>query len=118
MSVRPPTLDFPRHLGEAADFIEKSLDALLPQPVGPERRLIEAMRYAALGGGKRLRGFLVLQSGLLCGVARRSLGRVAAAVECVHAYSLAHDDLPAMDDDDVRRGMPSQIGRASCRERG
>ena len=107
MSVRAPALDFPRHLGEAADFVEESLDTLLPQAVGPERRLIEAMRYAALGGGKRLRGFLVLQSGLLCGVARRSLGRGAAAVECVHAYSLAHDDLPAMDDDDLRRGKPS-----------
>lgn len=107
MSTSLSAPDFPHRLSEAADFVEQSLDALLPKPAGPERRLIEAMRYAALGGGKRLRGFLVLQSGLLCGVARRSLGRVAAAVECVHAYSLAHDDLPAMDDDDLRRGKPS-----------
>jgi farnesyl diphosphate synthase len=65
------------------------------------------MRYATMGGGKRLRAFLVLQSGRLFGVDRRALGRVAAAVECVHSYSLVHDDLPAMDDDDTRRGKPS-----------
>jgi farnesyl diphosphate synthase len=94
-------------LAEAAAFVERSLDGLLPQPNGPEARLLEAMRYAALGGGKRLRAFLVLQSGRLFGVDRGALGRVAAAVECVHAYSLVHDDLPAMDDDDMRRGKPS-----------
>jgi len=94
-------------LAEAALFIERTLDTLLPQPAGPEARVLEAMRYAALGGGKRLRGFLVLQSGRLLGVDRRASGRVAAAIECVHAYSLVHDDLPAMDDDDMRRGKPS-----------
>jgi farnesyl diphosphate synthase len=94
-------------LAEAASFTEQSLDALLPPVGGPEARLLEAMRYAALGGGKRLRGFLVQQSGGLFGVDRRALGRVAAAVECVHAYSLVHDDLPAMDDDDLRRGKPT-----------
>lgn len=94
-------------LGEAASFVEGALDTLLPKPAGPESRLTEAMRYAALGGGKRLRGFLVLQAGRLFGVDRRGLARVAAAVECMHAYSLVHDDLPAMDDDDTRRGKPS-----------
>ena len=94
-------------LAEAAAFTERSLDTLLPPAGGPEGRLLEAMRYAALGGGKRLRGFLVQQSGRLFGVDRRALGRVAAAVECVHAYSLVHDDLPAMDDDDLRRGKPT-----------
>jgi farnesyl diphosphate synthase len=94
-------------LSEAALFVEQSLDALLPPIAGPEARVLEAMRYATLNGGKRLRGFLVLQSGRLFGVDRRSLGRVAAAVECVHAYSLVHDDLPAMDDDDLRRGKPT-----------
>lgn len=89
---------------EAASFTEATLDALLPRPAGPEGRLLEAMRYATLNGGKRLRAFLVLQSGRLFGVDRRPLGRVAAAVECLHAYSLVHDDLPAMDDDDLRRG--------------
>jgi len=98
---------FESALAEAAAFVEDSLDALLPQPIGPEARVLEAMRYAALGGGKRLRGFFVLQTGGLFGVDRGSLGRVAAAVECVHAYSLVHDDLPAMDDDDLRRGKPT-----------
>jgi len=92
---------------EAASFIEATLDALLPKPAGPEARLLEAMRYATIGGGKRLRAFLVLQSGRLFGVDRRVLGRVAAAVECLHAYSLVHDDLPAMDNDDMRRGKPT-----------
>jgi farnesyl diphosphate synthase len=92
---------------EAASFVEATLDALLPKPSGPEARLIEAMRYATMGGGKRLRAFFVLQSGRLFGVDRRALGRVAASVECLHAYSLVHDDLPAMDDDDMRRGKPS-----------
>src|SRR5258705_6490545 len=92
---------------ESASFVEATLDALLPKPAGPEARLLEAMRYATMGAGKRLRGFMVLQSGRLFGVDRRALGRVAAAVECLHAYSLAHDDLPAMDDDDLRRGKPS-----------
>ncbi|HEX3808413.1 MAG TPA: farnesyl diphosphate synthase [Rhizomicrobium sp.] len=94
-------------LGEAAAFIERTLDALLPKPAGPEARLMEAMRYTTLGGGKRLRGFLVLQSARLFGVDRGAAGRVGAAVECVHAYSLVHDDLPAMDDDDMRRGKLS-----------
>ena len=94
-------------LTESANFVERSLDAMLPAVGGPESRLLEAMRYSALGGGKRLRGFFVLQSGRLFGVDRGALGRVAAAVECIHAYSLVHDDLPAMDDDDLRRGKPT-----------
>jgi farnesyl diphosphate synthase len=65
------------------------------------------MRYAALAGGKRLRPFLVLQSARLCGVSGEAALRTAAAVEMIHAYSLAHDDLPAMDDDDLRRGQPT-----------
>lgn len=83
------------------------LDRLLPVDAKPARRLIEAMRYAALGEGKRLRPFLVVESAALFGVPRDWALRVAAAVECVHCYSLAHDDLPAMDDDDLRRGKPS-----------
>ncbi|NWH09270.1 MAG: polyprenyl synthetase family protein [Alphaproteobacteria bacterium] len=94
-------------LGETASLLDQTLDTLLPEPAGLEARLIEAMRYAVIGGGKRLRAFLVLQSGRLFGVDRRALARAAAAVECVHAYSLVHDDLPAMDDDDMRRGRPS-----------
>jgi farnesyl diphosphate synthase len=94
-------------LHEAAVFMEDVLREFLPEPMGPQSRLMEAMRYATLDGGKRVRAFLVLQSGRQFGVDRRALSRVAAAVECVHAYSLAHDDLPAMDDDDMRRGKPS-----------
>lgn len=81
-----------------------ALDALIPRPDGPEKRLISAMRYAALGPGKRMRPFLTIECGRLVGADERGLLRAACAVECVHAYSLIHDDLPAMDDDDIRRG--------------
>ncbi len=94
-------------LGETQIFMEEMLDLLLPRPDGPEKRLLEAMRYATLGAGKRLRAFMTLQTGRLFGVDRRALGRAAAAVECLHAYSLVHDDLPCMDDDDLRRGQPT-----------
>ncbi len=94
-------------LAEAATFIEATLDALLPKPAGPEARLMEAMRYATLSGGKRLRAFMVLQSGRLFGVDRRALGRIAAAIECLHAYTLVHDDLPAVEDAGLRRGAPA-----------
>ncbi len=94
-------------LESAVARVEAALDALLPLPEGPEVRLVEAMRYAALGGGKRLRAFLVLESAALLGVNDTCAARVAAAVEMLHAYSLVHDDLPAMDNDDLRRGKPS-----------
>ncbi len=94
-------------LRETAGFLEEVLAELLPDPVGPQSRVVEAMRYATLDGGKRIRAFLVLQTGRLFGVDRRALSRVAAASECVHAYSLVHDDLPSMDNDDVRRGKPT-----------
>jgi farnesyl diphosphate synthase len=90
-----------------AQEVERALDVLLPLPEGPEKRLIEAMRYAVLGGGKRLRGFLVMEVASLFSVAPACAARVAASVEMLHAYSLVHDDLPAMDDDDLRRGQPS-----------
>ena len=91
----------------AAREVEDEIKALLPIPEGREARLTEAMRYASLGGGKRLRPFLVLESAGLFGVARSSALRVAASVEMVHSYSLVHDDLPAMDDSDLRRGQPT-----------
>jgi len=94
-------------LGEAATFVERTLDALLPTPSGPEARLLEAMRYAAMNGGHRLRAFLVLQTGRLFGVDRRALGRAAAAVECVQAYAMAHDALPARDADAAADGKTS-----------
>lgn len=99
--------DIPAALAEHAATVEQAIDVLLPLPDGRERRLVEAMRYATLGGGKRLRGFLVMEVAGLFGVARASAARVAASVEMLHAYSLVHDDLPSMDDDDLRRGQPS-----------
>jgi farnesyl diphosphate synthase len=90
-----------------AQEIENAIDILLPLPDGQEKRLIEAMRYAVLGGGKRMRGFLVMEVASLFSVAPACAARVAASVEMLHAYSLVHDDLPAMDDDDMRRGQPS-----------
>jgi farnesyl diphosphate synthase len=94
-------------LPAAAEEIEAALDTLLPRPEGPEARLFEAMRYGAMGGGKRMRGFLVLEGARQFSVSRAAALRVAAAIEMLHAYSLVHDDLPAMDDDDLRRGKPT-----------
>lgn len=102
-----PSSALPSSLTRAAGVIEAALDALLGQPTGAEARLIESMRYASLNGGKRMRGFLVLEVSTLFGVAEAMAARVAASVEMLHAYSLVHDDLPAMDDDDLRRGLPS-----------
>jgi farnesyl diphosphate synthase len=100
-------LSLPRAMAAAAAEIDEAMDALLPRAEGPEARLFEAMRYAAVGGGKRLRGFLALEGARQFGVSRNAALRVAAAIEMVHAYSLVHDDLPAMDDDDLRRGKPT-----------
>ena len=83
------------------------IDGLLRVPSGLEARVYEAMRYSALAPGKRLRPLLVLASARLFGVDRRSALQVAAAIEMVHACSLIHDDLPAMDDSDLRRGRPT-----------
>src|SRR5262245_6259368 len=86
---------------------QSALDDLLPQSDGPESPLHEAMRYAALGPGKRLRPFFTLEAGGLFDADEAKLLRAACAVECVHTYSLVHDDLPCMDDDDLRRGRPT-----------
>ena len=94
-------------LAAAAQDIDATLDQLLPQVEGNEARLFEAMRYSTIGGGKRMRGFLVLEGARQFGVSPTAALRVACAIEMVHAYSLIHDDLPAMDDDDLRRGKPT-----------
>lgn len=91
-------------LAETATRVERQISELIPARVVFHARLIAAMRYAALGGGKRLRPFLVLQSAGLFGAEGTGPMRAAAAVELIHCYSLVHDDLPAMDDDDLRRG--------------
>jgi farnesyl diphosphate synthase len=99
--------DFHTRLSECADRVTVALDALLPRADGPEKPLISAMRYAALGPGKRIRPFLTIECGRMIGADERGLLRAACAVECVHAYSLIHDDLPCMDNDDLRRGRPT-----------
>jgi farnesyl diphosphate synthase len=96
-----------RALEAAAAAVEEQLDSLIPMRGCAQRRLIEAMRYSALGGGKRLRPFLVLSSAALFDADRGGALRAAAAVELMHCYSLVHDDLPAMDDDELRRGRPT-----------
>jgi farnesyl diphosphate synthase len=99
--------DLGQRVAEAADLVTVALDALLPRSEGPENRLTEAMRYAALGPGKRLRPFFAIETGKMFDLAERPVLRAACALECVHAYSLVHDDLPCMDDDDLRRGRPT-----------
>jgi len=94
-------------VAEAADLVTVALDQLLPRAEGPEARLTEAMRYAALGPGKRLRPFFALETAKMFDIEERPVLRAACALECIHAYSLIHDDLPCMDDDDVRRGRPT-----------
>src|SRR6201996_1661574 len=96
-----------QRVAEAADLVTVALDALLPRADGPEQRLTEAMRYAALGPGKRLRPFFALETARMFDLEERPVLRAACALECVHAYSLIHDDLPCMDDDDLRRGRPT-----------
>jgi farnesyl diphosphate synthase len=105
-------IDFETLLAGAALRVEAMLDALLgARPLAGEidrpQRLLAAMRHGVLNGGKRLRPFLVLESAALFGADGEAILRVAAALECVHSYSLVHDDLPAMDDDDLRRGQPT-----------
>ncbi|MET0545388.1 MAG: polyprenyl synthetase family protein [Caulobacterales bacterium] len=99
--------EFGRRLQETADRVTAALDHLIPRAAGPEARLMSAMRYSALSGGKRIRPFFVLEAGRLFGADEQGLLRVACAIESVHTYSLIHDDLPCMDDDDLRRGRPT-----------
>ncbi len=87
--------------------IDSLFDALLPVPEDTSARLIEAMRYAAIGGGKRVRPLLVVSTASLFGVSRDAALRAGAAIEAIHVYSLIHDDLPCMDDDDLRHGKPT-----------
>jgi farnesyl diphosphate synthase len=87
--------------------IERVLEAHLPSPASPPARLHEAMRYSTLAGGKRIRASLVYAAGEALGAALEALDAPACAVELMHAYSLVHDDLPCMDNDDLRRGKPT-----------
>lgn len=99
--------NFSNHLKTVADKLEIVLDEILPAVAGPQAQVIEAMRYAVLGGGKRLRPFLMVQTAGLFGKESPGVWQAASALECLHVYSLVHDDLPCMDDDDIRRGRPT-----------
>jgi len=101
-------MSFTQELERAAGLVEGRLAELLTrEPAGDSGALAAAMRYAVLGGGKRLRPFLLLASARLFGLREDACLDAAAALECVHCYSLVHDDLPAMDDDSLRRGRPT-----------
>jgi farnesyl diphosphate synthase len=102
-----PSLSLQAALTQVGADVDRRLDVLLAIPDDPRADLYRAMRHAAIGGGKRLRPLLVFSTARLFGVDRDCAGRVATAVECIHVYSLIHDDLPAMDDDDMRRGKPT-----------
>jgi farnesyl diphosphate synthase len=103
-SVSP---DLAAAMADAAKAVGEVLARILPESDFPEQKLFDAMRYGVLGGGKRLRPFLVLSAADIFGVSDDCALRAAAAVECVHCYSLIHDDLPAMDNADLRRGQPT-----------
>jgi len=99
--------EFTDALADVVAATETALLKLIPVNEGPESQVFQAMRYSVMAGGKRLRPFLVIASADLFNVSRSSSERVAAAIEMIHTYSLIHDDLPAMDDDNLRRGEPT-----------
>src|SRR6201985_470973 len=112
MTTATAPQDFAKRLDQNAEETEALLaqflgDQLLPDEIARPRRLMDAMRYSSLGGGKRLRPFLVVESSAVFGVARESALVAGAALGCIHCYSLIHDDLPAMDNSDLRRGRPT-----------
>lgn len=106
-AVTQASLALEAALREVAADVDRQFDLLLTVPDDPRASLYQAMRHAAIGGGKRLRPLLTVASAALFGVDRTAAVRVGTAIECIHVYSLIHDDLPAMDDDDLRRGKPT-----------
>jgi farnesyl diphosphate synthase len=112
MTTATALSDFAKRLDQIAEDTEALLgrllsEALLPDEIARPKRLIEAMRYSSLNGGKRLRPFLVVESAAVFGIGREAGLLAGAALECIHCYSLVHDDLPAMDNSDLRRGRPT-----------
>jgi geranylgeranyl pyrophosphate synthase len=105
--VQSSIADFPAQLAAWQQRIERVLDANLPQVESQPARLHQAMRYAVLGGGKRVRPALVYATAAALKLSPAYVDGVASAIECIHVYSLVHDDLPAMDNDDLRRGKPT-----------
>jgi farnesyl diphosphate synthase len=106
-ALTKPAPDVSAALTRDAHAVEAVLEHLLPQPTGHHARVLEAMRYATFAGGKRLRPYLVLAGARLFDVPEARALRAASAIEVLHTYSLVHDDLPCMDDDDLRRGRPT-----------
>lgn len=102
-----PTGQFHARLGGRAAIMEQVLADILATRAVASPRLLAAMRHAVLGGGKRLRPFLTVETAVLCGATAEAANAAAAAIELLHCYSLVHDDLPSMDDDDLRRGQPT-----------
>jgi farnesyl diphosphate synthase len=107
MSNVPNPRQIEQRVNEVADYVTVALDQLLPRTEGPEHILTEAMRYAALGPGRRLRAFFAMEAARMFNVEARAVLRAACALECVYVSSRIHDDLPAMDDADFRRGRAS-----------
>lgn len=112
MNTATLSIDFAKRLDQTAEATEKLLadllaDAPLENEIERPKRLIESMRYGSLNGGKRLRPFLVVESAAIFNVDAKSALLAGAALECIHCYSLVHDDLPAMDNSDLRRGRPT-----------
>ena len=99
--------DFVQNITAMAGQFEQHFEAHLPPVAGLQGKVIEAMRYTSLGGGKRLRPFFVVETARMLGYDGPGVWTAASALECVHVYSLVHDDLPCMDDDDIRRGKPT-----------
>lgn len=100
-------MEFSERIESVAKHVDEALKRFLPKAEGPQKRLFEAMQYSTLAGGKRIRPMLALEFCRLCGGTEEQAMPFACAVEMIHTYSLIHDDLPCMDDDDLRRGRPS-----------
>lgn len=106
-SLKHATPELMEAMTEASNLVDEAIVTLLPETDLPEKKLYDAMRYACMSGGKRFRPFLVMASAKLFNVDKERALRVAAAIEFIHCYSLVHDDLPAMDNSDTRRGKPA-----------
>ena len=107
-----PTIDLGAEARRVGGNVDTLFNSYLADPGDGRDRLFAAMRHAAIGGGKRLRPLLTIAAARLFGIGERRALRAGAAIEAIHVYSLIHDDLPCMDDDDLRRGKPTEIGRA------
>ena len=100
-------MDFLKYLSDRGDLVNRALDAMLPREDNRPEVLHRAMRYSLLPGGKRVRPVLAMAAAEAVGNSPESVLPLAVALECIHSYSLIHDDLPAMDNDDLRRGKPT-----------